>query len=262
VTNTIALYYRTDLLEAAGVAVPTTWEELKTAAATLTEGSQYGLAFSAIANYEATWQFLPFMWSNGAEETDLSSSEMAEAVQLWVDLLNAGSVSESVVNWTQADVNDQFMAGNAAMMINGPWQNPVLEEAGTAYAIAEIPAPSSGDTVQVPLGGEVWTLPVNSDQSKLDAAAKVIECLNTDESQLSLSTQRQTVPTRLSVQDQFVQENPQMEAYSEMISTARARTGELGAEWPDAATQIYEIVQLAMVGGKTPEEAIAQVVGG
>ncbi len=261
IANTIALYYRPDVLAAAGVEVPTTWDELTAAAAKLTSGSQYGIAFAAPANYEGTWQFLPFMWSNGADEKNLDTPEMAAAVKLWADLVADGSASESVVNWTQADVNDQFKAGNAAMMINGPWQNPVLDEAGTDYAVAQIPAPTAGGTVQAPLGGEVWTIPVNSDQAKQTAAAKVVECLNTDDNEMSLATQRQTVPTRLSLQDTFVQENPQMAAYSEMITTARARTGELGAEWPATATQIYQILQLAIVGDATPEDAITQVVG-
>ena len=42
----------------------------------------------------------------------------------------------------------------------------------------------------------------------------------------------------------------------------RARTGELGPEWPDAATKIYEAVQNALVGGMTPEEALAQAQNG
>lgn len=261
VANTIALYYRPDLLEAAGVEVPETWDQLKTAAAALTEGDQYGLALTAVANYEGTWQFLPFMWSNGVDETDLNTPQMVEAVQLYVDLLNAGSISESAVNWTQADVNDQFKAGKAAMMINGPWQNPVLDEAGIDYKIAPIPAPEAGVSVQSPLGGEVWTVPVNSDKSKLEAAGKMVSCINSDENQLKLATERQTIPTKLALQDQYVSDNPNMKAYSDMISTARARTGELGADWPKAATDIYTILQLSLVGGKTPQEAVDQVIG-
>ncbi len=126
ITNTIALFYNKDILEKAGVAPPTTWDELRAAAKKLTVGKQYGLAFSAPANYEGTWQFLPFMWSNGGDEKNIATPETAAALQFWVDLLKDGSVSRSVLNWTQADVNDQFRVGNAAMMVNGPWQFPVL----------------------------------------------------------------------------------------------------------------------------------------
>ena len=115
------------MLAKAGVTPPKTWDELQTAAKKLTSGKQYGLAFSAPANYEGTWQFLPFMWSNGGDEKNIATPQTAQALQLWVDLVKDGSVSKSALNWTQADVNDQFMAGKAAMMVNGPWQFPVLE---------------------------------------------------------------------------------------------------------------------------------------
>lgn len=262
VTNSLALYYNADILEEAGVEVPTTWDELKTAAAELTEGSQYGLAFSAPANYEGTWQFLPFMWTNGVDEDNLNTPEMAEAIQLWVDLVNAGSVSESAVNWTQADVNDQFMNGNAAMMVNGPWQHPLLNDTeGLNWKAAPIPTPEAGGEAVSPLGGETWTVPVNADSAKTEAAAKLVECLNTDEMQMDLALKRDTVPTRLSLMDKFVEENPDMEAYTIVVQNARARTGLLGAEWPEAATQIYEAIQLSIVGGQTPQQALDQVVG-
>lgn len=263
VANTIALFYNKDILEAAGITPPTTWDELKTAAAALTSGDQYGIAFSAPANYEGTWQFLPFMWSNGGDEQDIATEETAAALQLWVDLLSSGSASESVVTWTQADVNDQFIAGNAAMMVNGPWQFPVLNEVTDLnYEVVPIPAPEAGDDVVTPLGGETWTIPNTGDGARQAVAAKVIECLNSDENQLMLASARQTVPTRTALQDQFIAENPSMEAFSELVQTSRSRTGELGADWPEAATKIYTAVQSALVGGLTPMEALQQAQNG
>jgi multiple sugar transport system substrate-binding protein len=260
--NTLGLFYNADLLEEKGIEPPTTWDELKEASAALTEGDRYGLAFSAIANYEGTWQFLPFMWSNGVNEDNLNTPQMAEAIQLWVDLVHDGSVSESVVNWTQGDVNDQFMNGNAAMMINGPWQHPLLNGVeGLNWAVAPIPTPKAGEDAISPLGGETWTVPVNKDAAKAEAAGKLVACLNTDEMQLELALKRDTVPTKLSVMDEFVKQNPAMESYTTVVKSARARTGILGADWPTAATKIYEAMQLALVGGQTPQQALDQVVG-
>ena len=197
VTNSIGLFYNTDLLSAAGVNPPTTWDELMAAAAKLTKGDQYGIAFAAPANYEGTWQFLPFMWSNGGDEKDIATSQTAAALQLWVDLVKSGSASKSVVNWTQADVNDQFAAGKAAMMINGPWQLPVLnKKAGLHFGILPTPAPKAGDTVVSPLGGETWTVPNTGDKAKEAAAAKIVACLNSDQNQMTLAAERQTVPTK------------------------------------------------------------------
>jgi multiple sugar transport system substrate-binding protein len=263
VTNTIGLFYNKDILSKAGVTPPATWEELKTAARKLTVGSQYGLAFSAPANYEGTWQFLPFMWSNGGDETNIATPQTAQALQLWVDLMNAGSVSKSALNWTQADVNDQFRAGKAAMMVNGPWQFPVLDaDTSLHYAVVKIPAPAAGRPIVAPLGGETWTVPQTGDKDKQAKAAKVVACLNSDESQVKLAEQNQTIPTRTSLLASFGSSNPNMKGFADQIPTARSRTGQLGADWPKAATKIYTAFQSALTGQADPAKALEQAQNG
>jgi multiple sugar transport system substrate-binding protein len=263
VTNSIGLFYNVDILAAAGVTPPTTWDELKTAAAALTQGERYGIAFDATADYEGTWQFLPFMWSNGGDETDIATPETAQALQLWVDLVNSGSASKSVLNWGQADVKDQFAAGNAAMMVNGPWQFPALDEvAGLKYEVVPIPVPKAGQDVVAPLGGETWTIPQTGDPARQAKAAEIVACLNTDDNQIALATQRTTVPTKTALKDRFVAEVPRMAAFTEIVQTARSRTGKLGAEWPAAATKIYTAMQSALTGGAAPDQALQQAQDG
>ena len=263
VTNTIALFYNKSILEAAGITPPTTWDELKTTAAALTQGDQYGFAMSNINTYEGTWQFLPFMWSNGGDEKDINTPETAEALQLVKDLLDQGSLSQSTVTWSQADVADQFAAGNAAMMINGPWNFGTLDAVeGLDYGIVPIPAPTAGGTVVSPFGGEAWTIPETGDTEKQKKAAELITCLNSDENEVTISLGTGTVPTKPELSSQVTSENPNLEAFASQVPDLRARTGELGPEWPDAATKIYEAVQNALVGGMTPEEALAQAQNG
>ncbi|MHA6628809.1 sugar ABC transporter substrate-binding protein [Pseudonocardia sichuanensis] len=263
VTNSLGLFYNVDMLAEAGIAPPTTWDELKTAAAALTQGERYGVAFSAVADYEGAWQFLPFMWTNGGDETNIAGPEVAEALQLWVDLVGSGSASRSVLNWRQADVKDQFAAGNAAMMINGPWQFPALDEVeGLNYEVAPIPVPQAGDTLIAPLGGETWTLPQTGDPARQAKGAEIIACLNTDENQIALATERTTVPTKTALREQFVAQVPRMEAFTDLVQDARARTGKLGAEWPATATRIYTAVQTAITGGATPQQALQQAQDG
>ncbi|HUR03903.1 MAG TPA: sugar ABC transporter substrate-binding protein [Nonomuraea sp.] len=263
ITNTIGLFYNKDLLAKAGVTPPTTWAELKTAAKKLTSGGTYGLAFSAPANYEGTWQFLPFMWSNGGDEKNIATPETAQAVQLWVDLMNDGSVSKSALNWTQADVNDQFRAGKAAMAINGPWQFPALDEdKSVKYEVAQIPAPVAGKPVVAPLGGETWAVPQTGNKDKQAKAAKVVACLNSDDNQLSLAKDTQTIPTKTALLEKFSSSNPNMAGFVDQIPTARARTGELGADWPKAATKIYTAFQSALTGQATPAKALETAQNG
>ncbi|MCM5558980.1 ABC transporter substrate-binding protein [Pleomorphomonas sp. JP5] len=262
ITNTIALFYNVDVLKEAGVTPPTTWAELRDAAKKLTTGKRYGLAFSAPANYEGTWQFLPFMWSNGGDEKNLATPEVAGAIQFWVDLVTDGSVSRSVLNWAQSDVNDQFRKGNAAMMVNGPWQIPVLNsDPSLHYAVVSIPTPEAGGKSIAPLGGETWAVPNTGNEATEQIAAKMIACLNSDANQVKLGVLRQTVPTKTSaaVLDEYLKQAPSMKTFAEMVQTARARTAELGNDWPEAATAIYTAVQLALTGEASPTDALKQV---
>ena len=162
--NTLGLYYNQDVLSAAGVTVPTTWEELKTAAAALTSGGSYGIAFCAKASYEGSWQFLPFFWSAGADETDIATPQAAAALQLWVDLVKSGSASQSVLNWSQTEVGEQFTSGRAAMVVDGPWLTTTFDESDVNWAVAQIPVPEAGRPAVAPLGGELWTVPQTGDK--------------------------------------------------------------------------------------------------
>jgi len=172
-------------------------------------------------------------------------------------------VSKSALNWTQADVNDQFKAGKAAMMVNGPWQFPVLDaDKSLHYAVVKIPAPAAGKPVVAPLGGETWTVPQTGDKDKQAKAAKLVACLNSDESQLSLAKQNQTIPTKTALLAKFASSNPNMKGFVDQIPTARARTGELGADWPKAATKIYTGYQAALTGQAPPLQALQQAQNG
>jgi multiple sugar transport system substrate-binding protein len=263
VTNTIALFYNKYMLAEAGVQPPKTWDELKAAAKKLTKPGRYGMAFNANATYEGSWQFLPAMWTNGGDETDLTSPQVAEALQLWTDLVTSGSASKSVINWTQGDVNDQFIAGKAAMMVNGPWQIPSLNKnPKVKWDVVQFPVNKVGQTPVAPLGGEAWTVPLNKDQAKQQKAADYVKCLNSDENELAWAKARFTLPTKTALLDQYTKEVPSMKAFGEQVVNARARTGKLGDKWPDAAKVIYQAIQLALTGKASPQDAFKQASGG
>ncbi|MGP5715089.1 sugar ABC transporter substrate-binding protein [Brachybacterium tyrofermentans] len=255
--NTIALFYNVDMLEEAGVEPPSTWDELRTAAEALTTEDHYGFAFSAIASYEGTWQFMPFMWSNGGDETDLASEGVLGAAQLWSDFVADGLTSRSVVNWGQGDVMDQFKAGNAAMVINGPWNIAGLE-ADTPdlhWDVVTIPVPTPGGDSVAPLGGEVWTVPVTGDEEKQAKAAELLKMFVAPENQLYMAGERSTIPGDIGAATQFASENPDLGTFVDQVSTARSRTAKLGPEWPRTAKAIYTANQRVLVDDTDPGEA-------
>ena len=92
--NGLALIYNKDMLTAAGLTPPSTWDEMKTDVAKLTKGSTYGLAFSAVNSEEGTWQFLPFFWSNGADLSQLNSTKAVQANALYTIFSKLGLIDD------------------------------------------------------------------------------------------------------------------------------------------------------------------------
>ena len=80
--NCLAMYYNPEMLEAAGVDVPTTWAEMEDAAAALTTPEHYGFAYSAINNQQAVFQFLPALWQSGGDLYDLESGRGRQGARL------------------------------------------------------------------------------------------------------------------------------------------------------------------------------------
>src|SRR5699024_11037283 len=145
---------------------PTTWDELREAAAALTTPERYGLAFSAIASYEGTWQFLPFMWSDGGDETDLDGEGVIDASRFWAGLVREALVSRSVANSGNGAGRLKCKAGGCASVVNGPWSSAGREAhpPDLDWDVATIPAPGAGTEPVAPLGGEVWTVPITGDE--------------------------------------------------------------------------------------------------
>ncbi|MGT2425083.1 sugar ABC transporter substrate-binding protein [Amnibacterium kyonggiense] len=258
VTNSIALYYNKKLLSAAGITPPKTWDELRTDAKKLTKGSTYGFAMSNINTYEGTWQFLPFFWSNGGDEKDIATPQAAQALQFVVDLQNDGSMSKSSITWAQADVDNQFIAGKAAMMINGPWQLPSLN-ATKGLEFDSVPIPTrTGSAPIAPLGGEAFTVPQTGNKDTMKLAGKFVGCLASAKMQSTIAGVTGNVPTNETVAAQWATSHPQVASFVTTVKTARARTGELGPDWPKAATKIYTAVQLALTGKASPTAALQQ----
>lgn len=255
--NTIALFYNVDMLEEAGVEPPSTWDELRSAAEALTTEDRYGFAFSAIASYEGTFQFMPFVWSNGGDESDLDSEGVLGAAQLWADFVADGLTSRSVVNWGQGDVIDQFKAGNAAMVVNGPWNIAGLEAdtPDLRWDVATIPVPTVGGDSVAPLGGEVWTVPVTGDEKKQAKAAELLKMFVAPENQLYMAGKRSTIPGDAEAAKQFASENPDLGTFVDQVSTARSRTAKLGPDWPRTAKAIYTANQRVLVDDTDPGEA-------
>jgi multiple sugar transport system substrate-binding protein len=255
-SNSLALYYNKKLLTDGGVsAPPPTWDQLTEVASKTTKGPVYGIAFSAVNTEEATWQWEPFLWSNGGSLSDLSSKDAQTALQLWVDWVKKGYASKDVVNWNQGDVPNEFISGRAATMVMGPWQLANVKKSGVDFGIVTIPVPKEGSKPVVPLGGEVWCV-LKGDPKVEQAAVKFIQFTQEPDRLRKICDTFNYISSIRSVAKQQGEDNPELKPFVDQMDTARARSQDGGAKYPEISLTARTAIQRALTGQASVEEAL------
>ena len=249
--NCLGLYYNEDMLKEAGVEVPTTWDELKAAAVALTKDNVTGLAFCSLPNEEGTFNFAPWLWSTGATSYDINNENGIRALTFVKDLVDSGAMSKECINWTQGDVMNQFISGNVAMMINGPWQIPTMraEAPDLNWDVTLIPKDSQYASV---IGGENFAVIAGGNE---DEALAFLEYLTQKEQIEYLMVAMWNIAPDKAIADQQFTDDPVMQKFAEQMEYAQARGPH--AEWPSISNAISLAFNEVMTGVKTPEEAAA-----
>ncbi|MBV9130087.1 MAG: extracellular solute-binding protein, partial [Verrucomicrobia bacterium] len=255
-SNSLAIFYNKKMLADAGVtSPPKTWAELTEAAAKTTKAPVYGIAFSAVNTEEATWQWEPFLWSNGGSLSDLSSKNAQAALELWVDWVKKGYASKDVVNWNQGDVPNQFIGKRAATMVMGPWQLANVKKSGIDFGIVTIPVPKEGSKPVVPLGGEVWCV-LKGDPKVEQAAVKFVQFTQDPERLRKICDTFNYISSIRSVSKQQGEANPELQPFVDQMDTARARSQDGGAKYPEISLAARSAIQRALTGQASAEEAL------
>jgi multiple sugar transport system substrate-binding protein len=255
-SNSLALYYNKKLLTDGGVsAPPQTWDQLTETASKTTKSPVYGIAFSAVNDEQATWQWEPFLWSNGGSLSDLTSKNAQVALELWVDWVKKGYASKDVVNWNQEDVPNEFISGRAATMVMGPWQLANVKKSGVDFGIVTIPVPKEGSKPVVPLGGEVWCV-LKGDPKVEQAAVKFIQFTQDPDRLRKICDTFNYISSIRSVAKQQGEANPELQPFVDQMATAQARSQEGGAKYPEISLAARTAIQRALTGQATVEEAL------
>lgn len=113
------MWYRTDLLEAAGLEVPKTWDEFYDAAVTLTKDGQYGAAFSCSPNDLLSTRYLNYYVVSAGSSllnddltANLTSKEAIDGINFWLKVYKNCSPAETI-NYT---VNDHAILNWGSLM--------------------------------------------------------------------------------------------------------------------------------------------------
>lgn len=249
-SNNLALYYNKDVFEAAGAEVPTTWDDLRSTALELSTADNTGIAMSGVKNEQGTFQFLPFLWQTGGD-LDTFATDGATALQYLKDLVDDGSMSSSVANYSQEDARIQFVNGKSAMMINGPWELQNLKDAGINYGVAPLPA---GVEAATGLGGE--NVVTFAEGAQPEAAVTFLEFLAGSEGAKVYCDESGQLSARVDLEGQLaLSEDPDMQVFEAQLDVAHARA--YGAKYNEISAAVQEALQKVLTGAASPEDAAA-----
>ena len=256
-TNCTALFYNKDMFDAAGLDYPdenTTWDEFHEMAKKLTKDGVSGFGNAATNTDEGTFQCLQWIYTAGGSYTDITAG--VDAYTLMQEMIEDGSWTKECVNWTQSDVNNNFMAGNLAMQQNGPWQIPGIEANAPDlnYGVTVLPKKDadSGQATSI-LGGENMGVVNKDDTSGAEAFLKYYD--QTDIMVAAMKQYGSYPPKTEAANDSYWTDDPIQKAFLTQIDTSIPRGP--SASWPSYSSAIQTGFQEVMTMAKTPEQAAA-----
>lgn len=254
-TNCTALFYNKDLFDAAGIDYPdenTTWDEFHEMAKALTKDGVSGFGNAATNTDEGTFQCLQWLYTAGGSYTDIEDG--VDAYKLMQEMIEDGSWTKECVNWTQSDVNNNFMAGNLAMQQNGPWQIPGIEANAPDlnYGVTVLPK-KDADSEQATsiLGGENMGVVNKDDTSGAETFLKYYD--QTDVMVDAMKQYGSYPPKTEAAKDSYWTDDPIQKAFLTQIDTSIPRGP--SAAWPSYSSAIQTGFQEVMTSAKTPEQA-------
>lgn len=255
-SNDLALFYNKKMLAAAHISPPKTWTQLIADARKLTHGHTFGFVFSAPNNEQATWQFAPFLWTNGGTYPHFDSPQAIGALTLWKNLVQDHGASQSVVNFSQTDVYDQFASGHAAMMEMGPWEIPSLNKTTHIdYGIAPLPTPKLGQKVISPIGGEVWTIARDATLAQQRAAATFIKWMQQKNRLVTFDESLGYIPTFKPATKIALAKTPRLRIFARELNSARPLFSGLGTNLPTVSTYVATAIATSVTGGSPSQAA-------
>lgn len=256
-TNCTALYYNKDMFDEAGISYPdenTTWDEFHEMAKALTKDGVYGFGNAATNTDEGTFQCLQWIYTAGGSYTDIEAG--VDAYKLMQEMIEDGSWTKECVNWTQSDVNNNFMAGNLAMQQNGPWQIPGIEANAPDlnYGVTVLPKKDAdaGQATSI-LGGENMGVVNKDDTSGAEAFLKYYD--QTDVMVAAMKQYGSYPPKTEAAKDTYWTDDPIQKSFLTQIETSIPRGP--SASWPSYSSAIQTGFQEVMTSAKTPEQAAA-----
>lgn len=205
-----AMLVNLPLMEANHVSVPTTWEELRTAAVqgTVHDGNVFQVKGFDFVNWDSVpYYFLAMILQQGADYMtedgafDVTTEEAKTAFHELATMVTEDKVTdlEGLAGGGDMEGYQQLFAGRVTMCPRGPWCiSEGIESFGLAYGTdfdyVATPLYGSGQAFAAETG---WSLAVNSSCAEQEAAMKFVQYLYQDEVMLDHNIRCTQIPSKI-----------------------------------------------------------------
>lgn len=274
-TDAGMLYYRKDLLEAAGMEPPETWDELTAIATELQDKARadgndrmWGFVYQGKAYEGLTCNGLEWIdsWGGGQivdadGKITVSNPEAVNALN-WAASTVGAIAPEGVLNYSEEEARGVFQSGNAVFMRNWPYawalgqaeDSPIKDKIG----VSALPKGGADGKHSGALGG--WQLAVSSYSANPDLAVDLVRYLTSAEEQKRRAIQGSYNPTIESLyQDQeILAAVPFFSSLYDVFVNAVARPSRVtGARYNQVSSEFYNAVHEVLSGRAQAEDSLA-----
>lgn len=260
--QTPILVYRKDLLQAAHLPVPATWEDALQDAQYFQQHNMGGIAIPAKSSADGTDVWAALMRSAGGDYFDVqgnptvNSSAAVSALQYWDNLLKAGPTGS--LQWEWDDVNANLLHGNVAMGITisgiaNEFVDSTQTKLSSDFGYRALPYEN-----QVSGTLASWSWAINKDSQNPKAAYLLINYLTSKSAAQQLNGLDATISARTSLFNapDLVAKQPWLPAVQDALKNGKTEP------LVPASAQISQIMQrqIALVssGNLSPQAALNQ----
>lgn len=269
------LYYRKDLLEKHGVAVPKTWGELTAAAKKVTEVENsassgrssvlQGLSFQGKAIEGAVCTFLLPYWSQGKDlvtdgKLTFDKAAATKSLELWKGFVDNGVAKPNIAEVATDDTRKEFQAGDVLFAVNWSYawgqfqgdQSAVKDKVG----VAVLPAMDGGKPASC-LGG--WEWGVSAYSKNQGEAATLVKYLSSPKISEFMAINGALLPVfpELYKDADVVKAVPWFGQAQDVVTSAKARP--VTPRYNEVSEIIRTTVNAVLAGTMTPEKGVEQM---
>jgi multiple sugar transport system substrate-binding protein len=238
VGNSQLFFYRKDLFQKHNLKEPVTWDDVLTAAKTISEnetsgapggGKVYGYVMRAAQGNAAVADFMPIFWAFGGEMFDASGQPTVNtpdgiaALKLMIEL--GKYAPPGYASFNADEVGAHLLQGTAAMSINWPawissFSDPSKSKVIGKMEFGQLPAAKNPGRAEI---GN-WLIAIPRDAKNIEAAMDFL-LWATNREQMKLSAQRGNPPTRKSLftDPELVAKFPSYPAQLRSLESSRPR---------------------------------------